>query len=200
MLNANETDAIAGLLAGDSTVIRNLYKTLFPKVAHYITGNSGSLVDAQDIFQEALMITYEKLKGGTLELRASLPTYIYAVAVNLWRNQLRKNKRFLDAPKEINKISESHTDDILELIYNYEREHLVQRYFVKLEKTCQQLLQLFFKKKSMREISEKLNFTIGYTRKKKFDCKKKLIEMIEADAIFEELKNPMHSKKGDGTD
>ena len=41
----------------------------------------------------------------------------------------------------------------------------------------------------MAEIAKIMGYSVAYTRKKKFECKKRLLEMIEIDPIFEELKS-----------
>ena len=70
---------------------RRLYK-YFPKFEKHILINSGSKEEALDIFQDALIILYQKVQT----LDANSPIKIDGFLVNtcklLWSNELRKKK------------------------------------------------------------------------------------------------------------
>ncbi|WP_394748219.1 RNA polymerase sigma factor [Spongiimicrobium salis] len=187
MSDYHDDESISGLLSGDDTIISTFYKKNFPAVKQYIVKNSGTEADAKDIFQDALVLTYQKLKSLDLRLECSLATYVFAVSRNLWMNTLRKRKREIlydDFPK----ISKETDEDILDFLHRKEQYNLYQKYFLSLGKECQKLLSYFFSGKSMQEISKRMNYSVGYTRKKKFDCKKQLLNSIEKSATYIELK------------
>ena len=48
-------------------------------VQSLIINNNGSSDDARDIFQEAVIVLYEKARTGTFELNCQLKTYLYSV-------------------------------------------------------------------------------------------------------------------------
>lgn len=79
-------------------------------------------------------------------------------------------------------------DSFLSFMEEKEREHLYRKYFLKLSDACRELLQLVFLQKSMKEIAKVTGYSEGYTRKKKFNCKKSLLERIEQDPLYQELK------------
>ena len=56
---------------GDSAIIRQIYEQNFHVIASMLAKNGGSKEDARDIFQDGLMIIYEKLKSPTF---VKLPT------------------------------------------------------------------------------------------------------------------------------
>lgn len=182
-----EDNIIKGLIAGDEEVINSFYADNLPKIKSYILNNSGSNADAEDVFQDALVFTYQKLKEKSLALNCSLTTYVYAVSRNLWMNTLRKRKKIIprDTLPEARDIL---TRDALEELQRFERQSLFQKNFLKLGESCQKLLGFFFQGNSMREISEFMEYSEGYTRKKKFECKKQLLEIIEKDPLFQELR------------
>ena len=41
--------------------------------------NNGNEDDAKDIFQESIIVLYEKVKAGKFELSSKLKTFIYSV-------------------------------------------------------------------------------------------------------------------------
>lgn len=169
-------------------MLREVYSRHFPEVKSYIVKNSGTETDAKDIFQDALVLTYQKLKSGSLSLECSLATYIFAVSRNMWMNSLRKRRKkiTIDQRPEISANLEKSIFTEIEL---QERKAIYQKYFLKLGSSCQELLHYFFLGKKMEEIASLMSYSAAYTRKKKFECKQKLLEMIEEDPTFKELRS-----------
>ena len=182
-----EDKIIKGLIAGDEEVINSFYSHNLPKIRSYILNNSGNSADAEDVFQDALVFTYQKLKGKSLDLSCSLTTYVYAVSRNIWMNTLRKRKKFLQN-EALPEAEDILSRDALEELHYFEQQSLFQKNFLKLGEACQKLLGYFFDGQSMREISVQMEYSEGYTRKKKFECKQQLINYIEKDPSFTELK------------
>lgn len=81
------------LLADRATALTQLYRQGFPPVRRYIGRRGGSLQDAQDVFQDALIVLYEQAVGGTLVLTASASTYLLSISRNLWHQELRRRAR-----------------------------------------------------------------------------------------------------------
>ncbi len=176
-----------GILRGDHKILKEFYKKHLPQVTAYIVNNSGDESEARDIFQDALVIVFEKLKNDNLNINCALGTYVYAVCRNLWLNRLRKrNKTIHNAT--LNELHFLEEETIVEDLDNAEKRAVIQKYFIKLGESCKAILALFFKGYTTQEIAKRQNFTEGYTRKRKFVCQKKLIEMAEKDPIFKELK------------
>ena len=48
-------------------------------------------------------------------------------------------------------------------------------------------MNLVFTGMNMRRIADTMGYSEGYTRKKKYDCKKLLLEMIKNDPKYQEL-------------
>lgn len=187
MKDKKDQEILRGILAGDRAVIKTFYKENFVYIRGYITQNSGNKEDVEDVFQDALMILYEKLESEPLELNASLRTYFFAICKNLWKKRLRKKSKVLTTDT-VFEISEELDDNILQRIENQDREHIYRKYFLQLSAACQKLLSLVFEEKSMKEIAEHTGYTEGYTRKKKFECKKHLMDRIESDPAYKELR------------
>jgi len=61
--------SLQGLVDGDSGVVQEIYKSIYPKVLQFIGKNNGSEEDAQEVFQETLfqIITRAKVKGLEIE-------------------------------------------------------------------------------------------------------------------------------------
>ncbi len=188
MSEKKETDIINGFIAGNDAVIEEFYKKNFPSIRSYILRNSGTVADAQDVFQDALVLTFQKLNSESFRLECSLATYVFAVSRNIWMNTLRKRKKLI-YQDQLPTISKSLENDIAEAVEQREKLFIYQKFFLKLGKDCQRLLELFFDGNSMSHISKIMGYSLAYTRKKKFQCKQSLLEMLEDDQAFKELKD-----------
>ena len=71
----------------------NLYKSAFPVVARYVSKMGGTLDAAKDIFQDALVIYYEKSVECSFELKANEKAYLLGIAKHLWLKQHRDNSK-----------------------------------------------------------------------------------------------------------
>jgi DNA-directed RNA polymerase specialized sigma24 family protein len=86
-----------------------LYKKAFPIVAQYIARMGGSLEEAQDIFQDTLVIYYEKAASAQVEIIVNENAYLFGIAKKLWlrryndgsKNQLLNDFDIADVSDEI---------------------------------------------------------------------------------------------------
>ena len=62
----------------------NLYKSTFPNVAKYVSKMGGSFDEAKDIFQDALVIYYEKAVSGSLPVTTNEKAYLMGIVKHLW--------------------------------------------------------------------------------------------------------------------
>ena len=72
-----------------------LYKKYFPSIANYIEQNSGNDQDAEDIFQESIIILLGKVRQSDFNLTSSLKTYLFSIAKNLWLKKIKSDKNSL---------------------------------------------------------------------------------------------------------
>ena len=81
------------LLADRARALTQLYRRAFPAVRRHVARHGGTAQDAQDVFQDALVLLYEQAVGGTLVLTAAPATYLLGIGRNLWRHELRRRAR-----------------------------------------------------------------------------------------------------------
>lgn len=81
---------LKGIAEGNSSALARVYKLYYPSVAHMITSNHGNDDEAKDIFQDALMVVYDKVSKGDFVLSSKLGTYLYAVCRRMWLKKLSK--------------------------------------------------------------------------------------------------------------
>ena len=61
MINYSNEELLNGILRNDNVILQHIYKNYYYKVNLYINKNSGNDDDANDIFQEAIIVVYRKL-------------------------------------------------------------------------------------------------------------------------------------------
>ncbi len=81
------------LLANRERALAQLYRRAFPLVRRHVCQQGGSAQDAQDVFQDALVVLYEQAVGGTLVLTASASTYLLGIGRHLWHHEQRRRAR-----------------------------------------------------------------------------------------------------------
>jgi len=81
------------LLADRERALTQLYRHAFPAVRRLVRRQRGSEQDAQDVFQDALVVLYEQAVGGALVLTASASTYLVSIARHRWQHELRRRAR-----------------------------------------------------------------------------------------------------------
>ena len=76
----SDEQIIAGIQSGSSIALDAIYELYYPSIAHMISQNNGSEDEAKDIFQEAVIVLYDKISKGNFELSSKLKTYLIRFA------------------------------------------------------------------------------------------------------------------------
>jgi len=176
-----------GIKEGDPKVIRSIYKEFEKVILHLVETNKGSREDAHDVFQEGLMLMYQKSKQTDFQLTSSFSTYFYAVCRNIWSNKLRKKSR-TEVTFDNKMLSIIENISITDIEEN-EEYSLYRKKFLELGEDCQKVLDLFLHRTGMTEIMKQMGYgSVSYTKKRKFICKQKLVQLIKKDPKFKELR------------
>lgn len=67
----------------------DLYQQAFPRVARFVGQRGGSQEEAQDVFQDALVLYYERLVDATAEVPDDQVAYLLGIARHRWLRQHR---------------------------------------------------------------------------------------------------------------
>lgn len=182
-----DEELLMGLADGSDEALTNLYRCYFPMVLHFVTTNSGSEDDAKDIYQEVLIVLYEKVRTGSLELHCQLKTYLYAVGRRLWLKQLAQKSRFMVRDVEIpldDEIALGQLDDDLDEHQKRDRQfELMADSLARLGEPCRTLLDDFYiQHLSMQDITEKFGYTNADNAKtQKYKCLMRLKKLFFLD-------------------
>ncbi len=151
-------------------VYGQLQKT-YPSIKKWILSNNGTKQDAEDVFQETLIVFCINCRKPDFQLSYSISTYLTAIAKNIWFSILRKRDKVVAIPEE----SDTTTD--FEMIE--ERYNLAQQAFNLLGEKCKLLLEKFYVLKlSFEEIKHELGFsTVEIAKNQKYRCLQKAKEI-----------------------
>jgi RNA polymerase sigma factor (sigma-70 family) len=145
------------LKAEHSASFQLLYKFYYPSVASFVRQNMGNTEDAEDIFQETIVVLLRKVRQPEFALTSSLKTYLYAIAKNLWLKRLRSNK--LISVEDFEKYLVENTSFSIELKPELSKEEKVDRWIKRITDNCQRILKaIFFNHEKMETLMKKMGW------------------------------------------
>lgn len=153
----------------DNAALNRLYR-YYPTVQKMIVANGGSRADAEDIFQEALIICIKKFRTPGFQLIAGLNTYLFSVCRLLWMDELKKRKK--QAFVEFGPQAGIELADIEADILGETQARVAEQVLVKLKDRCRQLLLLFYQgRMKLKDIARKMGYSSENTaRNQKYKC------------------------------
>jgi RNA polymerase sigma factor (sigma-70 family) len=177
---------IDGLNSRDLVIIKYLYKRFSREISYLVTTNSGTKMDAEDLFQDALVVLYQKVSTGNLKLTCSFNTYFYAICRHLWLQRLSKRELSCEY-KDLAGLDEWQDDNnIEEHLEESEKYKLFQQHFLRLSADDQKVLKLFMSKVALKEIAHIMGYkSVKYAKFRKYICKEKLKNSILKDPHYQ---------------
>lgn len=175
---------LEGLAKQDKTAIETIYKENFGLIQALVLNNNGSAEDAKDIFQEAMIILYQKVHSDSFELNCQLKTFVYSVCRRLWLKRLMHQNRY--------SLYENHDRFVVvdEEVEDHEQKaaefSLMEKAMNNLGEPCKSLLEAFYlQKKGMQEIAAGFGYTNADNAKtQKYKCLMRLKKLF-----FSQYKN-----------
>ncbi|MBS1782423.1 MAG: sigma-70 family RNA polymerase sigma factor [Bacteroidetes bacterium] len=166
MYNPIDTEAslLAGLAKGNRKATEAIYKQHIRPIKSWIGQHGGGEDDVEDIFQEAMVVLYEKAQKDDFRLSCKIGTYLFAICKHLWYKKLQKDQK---APDILS--TDAGMDDEKDWAYeddlnvHTEREthyQLLNDAMEQLGEPCSSLLKAFYHDdKSMQEIAAAFGYT-----------------------------------------
>jgi len=174
-----DTRVLDMLRRGDEEGLVLLHRSSQKAVHAFISRNSGTRDDADDVLQESLVILWERVQAGRFEQTAKLETFIFATARNLWLRRLARKKREITGTDPEDSADPGLSP--LEALIESEEALRVKEALHALGEPCRTLLLLFYwEEESMDRIARRMGFANADTAKsKKYQCKKALQQMLQ---------------------
>ena len=168
-----DSEILKRIERGEEQVLDYLYKKHYRMMLKIVLSNNGTEEEAKDVYQEALIVFWQKVSSKQLVLTSKISTYLYSICLNQWRKELDRKSRLSREEKdgeEYQRFEESETSKIIQECIN------------DLGDPCKSILIYhYFDGMSMTDIAEKMNFANTDTAKtKKYKCKKRLDALIKS--------------------
>lgn len=147
-----------------------LYKG-FPAIKKMIIANNGLIEDAEDVFQESLIVLCSRINEGRFEYKSQLSTYLYSVCRFLWNDELKKrNKTNLTVTETY--LSINSDNNPIDLSEEEHKAKLAEKTLNTLGERCKELLLLFYTKAmKLQDIAVKMGYSSENTVKnQKYKC------------------------------
>lgn len=157
-----------------------LYREVFPSVAKYIAKKGGTLEQAKDIFQEALIIYYEQIVCDRQPVKTTTSAYVFGIVKHLWCHQHKRGINFESLQADTEMVEESANEQIA-----------AERLLILLTKVgerCLKLLKTFYyDKRSIAKLTKEFGF--GSERSatvQKFKCLEKVRSFVKEKSLHYE--------------
>jgi RNA polymerase sigma factor (sigma-70 family) len=172
-----DKDLLILLSKSDTYAYRMLYIQHYKMIEYFILKNSGTCSDAQDIFQDALIVLFEKTRNNEFKLSSSLKTYLYSIVRNLWLKKLRDHKVSLSL-KDIEPYED--VEDTSQVLALDMKLNAVEKALEFLGEKCKDILvKFYYYHLKMDEIAVVLNYSNAETVKsQKYKCLQQLKKIM----------------------
>lgn len=156
----------------------DLYKTAFPAVARYVSKNGGSFNEAKDVFQDAVMIWYEKSVNERKQ-PDNEKAYLLGIAKHLWLKSYRDNCRYIPLDERGNLWNEAAVAD------RHPLNNKILNYLEASGKKCMELLKSFYYDKlPLADIADAFGFSgTRSATVQKFKCLEKVRDIIKSKSL-----------------
>lgn len=177
---------LEGIKHSENKILREIYQNNFVPVKNFIVNNSGGEDDAKDVFQEALIALFRRLQREDIEINVTFGTYLFSACKLIWFKKLKRTP----STESIDNLQIKDQSNIEEEMLGEQKSSLFYKILNTLGEDCKKVLQYHFAKKSFKEIANLMEYTgEEYARRKKYLCKKGLMDKIKKDPLFKELYN-----------
>lgn len=167
-----QPNILAQLRGGENKkAIAALYE-YYPMIRQLVCTNGGNDADAQDIFQEALLVLFRNAQKADFELTCAASTYLYSVARFMWKDSLRKKKRAVELQEDSPSIRVEFEDTLEQQEMIQQKNTTLQAIIEQLGDKCKKILTAYYyHKMSMQEIATQLNYSsTNSVKTQKYKC------------------------------
>ncbi|SMB93982.1 RNA polymerase, sigma-24 subunit, ECF subfamily [Hymenobacter roseosalivarius DSM 11622] len=168
-----DEEFVAAIQGGDDRALAQLYRLHLPMISHLVLQNSGTEDEAKDVYQEGVMVFYEKVREGSLELSCQIKTYLYAVCRRLWLKRLAEKNRFGGRLEDHEPYLETGAEaDVDQAEDRDQRFATMAEALNHLGEPCRSLLEGFYlQEKSMQQLTAEFGYTNADNAKnQKYKC------------------------------
>ena len=139
MAKMKEKEIFEKICRGDEKALEYLYKKYYRMMTKMVMSNSGTEDEAKDIYQDALLVFWQKAISNQLVMTSKISTYIYSICRNLWRKELERKKRLSNEEKDSSETQGNEEKERAEIMVNCINQ---------LDDTCKNVLMYYYRSHS----------------------------------------------------
>jgi len=175
-----DSEILKRIVRREEKVLDHLYKKYYKMMTNIVLSNNGTEQDAKDVYQEALIVFWQKAMKKDFVLTSKISTFLYSICLNQWRKELDRKSKLDNEVKDGEEFQTFEKEELRKVVKDCINE---------LGDVCRDVLSYYyFDGLSMQDIAEKMNFANTDTAKtKKYKCKKKLDSLIKSRYTVEDF-------------
>jgi len=170
-------------LREDPQYFKNIYNDHRGYSLRFMSKIHSDYEDIQDVYQDSVLVLYEKLKSPDFQLTHSIQTYLNSICRNQLITKHRKNSRMYKV--DLEDYDSNITDWFNDLEYSQEKEERLTTFesaletFKEASKQCYELLRMqYYEHFNMNKIATLLGFSNASSAKSQASkCRGKLKEL-----------------------
>ena len=169
-------------------ILRQIYQDdkLRKTIVHHIVTHGGNSYDAEDVFQDAIILFDRQIREGNFKGQSSWSTYFIGIAKWRWYS-IRRKFRVVVEPDLGNDPS---TESVEARVIENERRDIIDEILSKIGDRCKNLLKLYKLSYSMEEIANELGLSSPELAKKNaYECRKKFKDFVTNNPLYKIILN-----------
>ena len=144
-------------------------------ILNLVIQNSGTEPEAKDVYQEAVIVFYERLQQKDFVLTCKIKTFLYAICKRIWLKRLSEKRRApmrIDDDESFPEIEE----EMLHLEENEKQHEMMKKSLLELGEPCRTIVQDFYiHDLTMEQIRDKFGYTnTDNAKNQKYKCMMRL--------------------------
>ena len=174
----------ANMISGNTAITREtlftmLYKSVFPALSRYVSRMGGSFEEAKDVFQDALIIYYEKMVVSSHATPGrNGHAYLLGIARHLWLQKYRNSGRNVPL------------DDLDHQLLNEDQQpafvaEKLMRYLEASGQKCMEMLKAFYYDKlPVQQLANLFGYTsVRSATVQKYKCLEKIRDHVKQKSL-----------------
>jgi len=179
---------IDALRRNDARLIREIYQQHSVQILRWVQARGGSADEARDVFQDGLIVLFEKAQNDAFVLTCPLGALLHVICSRKYIDRLRQKGKDSGVRKtEERRYEEEQDSDILilaeESIAEQQKQERLSAAFAQLSDLCRQLLSLLSNGVAPREAADQLQMnSVDTLYRRKNACTERWRSLVLANA------------------
>lgn len=173
---------LEGISNNASFAIEYVYDHIKPMIMKWLYARGGQTEQAEDVFQEAMMVLFHQSKNEDFVLTSKLSTYLLAICKRLWYKQITQDKKTV-LQEDFSEEEWTYSEDAIKAKEEKEEDFKrLDQALIELGSPCKELLEAFYlDNRNLEELVELFDYSNTNTAKtQRYKCMNRLRKIMNA--------------------